>query len=39
VESINIKDGVVYMNVKEQESGNIVEVEYGALKKVMASKN
>ena len=34
VESVHIKDGVVYMNVKEQESGNIVEVEYGALKKV-----
>ena len=34
VESVHIKDGVVYMNVKEQESGNIVEVEYGALIKV-----
>ena len=34
VESVHIKDGVVYMNVKEQQSGNIVEVEYGALKKV-----
>ena len=34
VESVHIKDGVVYINVKEQESGNIVEVEYGALKKV-----
>ena len=39
VESVHIKDGVVYMNVKEQESGNIVEVEYGALIKVMESKN
>ena len=34
VESVHIKDGVVYMNVKEQESGNLVEVEYGALIKV-----
>lgn len=34
VESVHIKDGVVYMNVKEQGSGNLVEVEYGALKKV-----
>ena len=34
VESVHIKDGVVYMNVKEQQSGNIVEVEYGALRKV-----
>lgn len=34
VESVHIKDGVVYMYVKEQQSGNLVEVEYGALKKV-----
>ena len=34
VESVHIKDGVVHMNVKEKDSGNIVEVEYGALKKV-----
>ena len=39
VESVHIKDGVVYMNVKEQESGNIVEVEYGALVKVTDNKN
>ena len=38
VESVHIKDGVVYMNVKEQESGNIVEVEYGALVKVTDNK-
>ena len=34
VESVHIKDGVVYMNVKEQESGDLIEVEYGALRKV-----
>lgn len=34
VESVHIKDGVVFMNIKEQQSGNIVEVEYGSLKKV-----
>ena len=39
VESVHIKDGVVYMNVKEQESGNIFEVEYGALIKVTDNKN
>ena len=39
VESVHIKEGVVYMNVKEQESGNIVEVEYGALIKVTDNKN
>ena len=34
VESIHIKDGVVYMNVKDSQSENIIEVEYGALIKV-----
>ena len=34
VESVHIKDGVVYMNVKDSQSENIIEVEYGALIKV-----
>lgn len=34
VESVHIKDGVVYMNVRDFESGELVEVEYGALTKV-----
>lgn len=34
VESVHIKDGVVYMNVKDSQTGNINEVEYGALIKV-----
>ena len=34
VESAHIKDGVVYMNVKDDETGNMVSVEYGALTKV-----
>lgn len=34
VENIHIKDGVVYMNVKDSQSENIIEVEYGALIKV-----
>nr|WP_288247605.1 flagellar hook capping FlgD N-terminal domain-containing protein [uncultured Romboutsia sp.] len=34
VESVHIKDGVVYMNVKDSKSENIIEVEYGALIKV-----
>lgn len=34
VESVHIKDGVVYMNVRDSESGELVEVEYGALTKV-----
>lgn len=34
VESVYIKDGVVYMNVKDSQSENIIEVEYGALIKV-----
>lgn len=34
VESVHIKDGVVYMNVKDSESANTIEVEYGALIKV-----
>lgn len=34
VESVHIKDGVVYMNVRNSESGELVEVEYGALTKV-----
>lgn len=38
VESVHIKDGVVYMNVREDSSGEIVEVEYGALIKVSNDK-
>ena len=34
VESAHIKDGVVYMNVRDFESGELVEVEYGALTKI-----
>ena len=34
VESVHIKDGVVYMNVKDAQTGNVTEVEYGALVKV-----
>lgn len=34
VESVHIKDGVVYMNVRNSENGELVEVEYGALTKV-----
>jgi len=34
VESVHIKDGVVYMNIRDSESGKLVEVEYGALTKV-----
>lgn len=34
VESVHIKDGVVYMDVRDSESGELVEVEYGALTKV-----
>ena len=34
VESVKVKDGVVYMNVKDSQSGNTVEVEYGSLSKV-----
>jgi len=34
VDSVHIKDGVVYMNVKEAGSGNNIEIEYGALIKV-----
>ena len=36
VDSVHIKDGVVYMNVKEAGSGNNIEIEYGALIKVSA---
>lgn len=34
VESVHIKDGVVYMNVRNSENEELVEVEYGALTKV-----
>lgn len=34
VENIHIKDGIVYMSLRDKESGNIIEVEYGALIKV-----
>ena len=34
VESVKVKDGVVYMNVKDSQSGNTVEVEYSSLSKV-----
>ena len=34
VESVKVKDGVVYMNVKDSDSGNIIEIEYGLLKQI-----
>lgn len=34
VESVHIKDGVVYMNVKDDKTGKVVSVEYAALVKV-----
>lgn len=34
VESVKVKDGVVYMNVKDSQSGNTVEVEYSSLKQI-----
>lgn len=38
VEGVHIKDGVVYMNVRNDETGELVEVEYGALLKVSDEK-
>lgn len=38
VEGVHIKDGVVYMNVRNDETGELVEVEYGALLKVSNEK-
>jgi len=34
VESVEIKDGIIYMNIKDSSTGNIVAVEYAALIKV-----
>lgn len=34
VEGVHIKDGVVYMNVRDEKTGEIVSVEYAALIKV-----
>lgn len=34
VESVHIKDGVVYMSLRDGESGELIDVEYGALIKV-----
>lgn len=34
VESVKVKDGIVYMNVKDSDSGNIIEIEYGLLKQI-----
>ena len=34
VESVHIKDGVVYMSLRDKESGELIDVEYGALIKV-----
>lgn len=38
VEGVQIKDGVVYMNVRDDKTGELVEVEYGALLKVSNDK-
>lgn len=38
VEGVHIKEGVVYMNVRNDETGELVEVEYGALLKVSNEK-
>lgn len=38
VEGVHIKDGVVYMNIRNDETGELVEVEYGALLKVSDEK-
>ena len=37
VESVHIKDGVVYMNVRDSDSEELITVEYGALTKVNSS--
>ena len=34
VESVKVKDGIVYMKVKDSDSGNIIEIEYGLLKQI-----
>lgn len=38
VESVHIKDGVVYMNVRDDSTGELVDIEYGALIKVSNDK-
>ncbi|MGL6105058.1 flagellar hook capping FlgD N-terminal domain-containing protein [Romboutsia sp.] len=38
VESVHIKDGVVYMNVRIDETGELKSIEYGALVKVSDEK-
>ena len=34
VEGVHIKDGVVYMSLRDKENGELIDVEYGALIKV-----
>lgn len=38
VEGVHIKDGVVYMDVRDDSTGELIEVEYGALIKVSNDK-
>lgn len=38
VEGVHIKDGIVYMNIRDDESGQLIDVEYGALLKVSNDK-
>ena len=38
VEGVHIKDGIVYMNVRDDITGELVDVEYGALIKVSNDK-